>query len=111
LNKIFPAFDSLNRELSPGFHLVDTFPDYFSFYLANQKDVTTKIAHHNKLKNIYENSQDTILIISDVSVKNNIAISVSYIWREYKIIVKTVHYAMNVLSTEAELCAIRCDIS
>ena len=55
--------------------------------------------------------KEATLIISDVSVKNNIAISVSYIWREYKIIVKTVHYAMNVLSTEAELYAIRCDIS
>ena len=45
LNKIFLVFDSLNRELSSGFCLVDTFPDYFFFHLANQKDVNVKIAH------------------------------------------------------------------
>ena len=35
LNKIFPVFDSLNRELSFSFGLMNTFPDYFFFYLAN----------------------------------------------------------------------------
>ena len=36
LNKIFPAFDNLNRELSPGFCLVDIFSDHFSIHLVNQ---------------------------------------------------------------------------
>ena len=66
LNGIFLAFDSLNQELSPGFCLIDTFPNHFSFYLANCKNTDTKITHQNKLKNIYKsssNNQDTILII------------------------------------------------
>ena len=46
-----------------------------------------------------------------MSIKNNIATLVSYIWREHEIIVRTVHYTMNVLSIEAELFAIRYDIS
>ena len=82
LNGIFLAFDSLNQELSPGFCLIDIFPDCFSFYLANCKDTDTKITHQNKLKNIYKsssNNQDTILIISDVSVKNSVTTSVSHI--------------------------------
>jgi len=29
--------------------------------------------------------------------------SISYIWREHNIIKKTIHYTMNVLSTEAKL--------
>jgi len=82
LNGIFLAFDSLNQVLSPGFCLIDTFPNCFSFYLANCKDANTKITHQNKLKNIdksLSNNQDTILIISDVSVKNSVTTSVSHI--------------------------------
>ena len=35
LNEVFLAFDSLNKELSPGFHLVDDFSDYSSFHSVN----------------------------------------------------------------------------
>ena len=114
LNKIFPAFNSLNKGLSSGSHLVDTFSDCFSSYLANWKDVDVKINYQNKLKNIYKvssNNQDTILIISDMSVKSNIITLVSYIQRGHKMIVKTIHHAMNILLTEAELFAIRCGIN
>ena len=52
-----------------------------------------------------------MLIISDASVKNNIATSVLHIRREHKIIMKTIYHTMNITSTEAELFAIRCDIS
>jgi len=45
LNEIFPSFDSLNRELSSGFHLVDIFSNYFSFHLVNQKDADAKITY------------------------------------------------------------------
>ena len=114
LTKIFPAFDSLNKELSPSFHFVDTFPSHFFFYLANQKEVNVKIAHQNKLENIYKvlsNNQDIILIIFNISIKNNITILVLYIWRRHKIIVKTIYYAMNISLIEAKLVAIRCCIS
>jgi len=35
LNEFFSTFDSLNKELSLSFYLVDTFPNYFSFYSVN----------------------------------------------------------------------------
>ena len=38
LNEVFSSFDSLNKELSLGFHLVDFFPNCFSFLTVNQKD-------------------------------------------------------------------------
>ena len=53
------------------------------------------------------NNQDTILIITDASVKNNIATSVSHIQKDYNIIDKYIHYTMNVNFTEVELFAIR----
>ena len=58
----------------------------------------------NKLKNIYEalsNNQDTILIIFNTSIKNNITILDLYIWKEYEIIAKTIHYTINILLIKA----------
>ena len=97
LYQVLPDFDSLNKELSPGFQLVDTFSDYFSFNVVKHKDAEARTAHINKLENIYQgfsNSPDTVFIISDASVKNNITISVSHIWREHNIIMKTVYHAV-----------------
>jgi len=34
LNEVISSFDSLNKELSLGFCLINTFPDCFSFILA-----------------------------------------------------------------------------
>ena len=56
LNEVFPSFDSLNKELSPGFHLVDSFLNHFSFLKVNQKDFKLLTAHQNKLDNIYKES-------------------------------------------------------
>ena len=58
----------------------------------------------NKLKNIYEalsNNQDTILIIFNTSIKNNITILDLYIWKKYEIIAKTIHYTINILLIKA----------
>ena len=84
LNQVSPTFDSLNRELSLGFYLIDTFSDCFFFYIVNQKDAKAKITYQDKLKNIYKdlsNSHDTMLIISNTNVKNNITTVISYIMR------------------------------
>jgi len=52
-----------------------------------------------------------MFIISDASVKNNIAISISHIQREHDIVMKSIYYAMNISFTEAKLFIIRCGIS
>ena len=74
----------LNKELSPGFCLIDTFSDHFDFISVNWKDPDILTSYCNRLNNIYEDSlinQDTMLIIADISVKNNIATLISYIYR------------------------------
>ena len=48
LNKVLLSFDSLNKELSFRFHLVDIFLDCFSFLLVNQKDSDILTSYHNK---------------------------------------------------------------
>ena len=90
LNEIFPAFDSLNRKLSLGFHLVNTFHNCFSFYLVNQ---------------------NTVLVISNTSIKNNITTSVSHICRGQDIIAKIIHHTINITFTKAKFFAIRYSIN
>jgi len=114
INQTLPAFDNLNKELSSRFHLVDTFPNYFSFNIVKYKDAKARTAYLNKLKNVYRNSKDnpnTLFIITDASVKNNIAILVMHIWREQVIITKAIYYVMYVTSIEAKLFAIRYGIN
>ena len=107
LSKNFSFFDNLNKELSLGFYSVDTFLDYFSFHLVNQKNTC------NKLNSIYKDlliNQDIILNISDNSIKNNITTLISHIYREQEIITKTI-YAINVTSTETKLFTIKYNIN
>ena len=114
LNEIFPSFNSLNKELSLGFCLVDTFFGHFSFHPVNQKDANTKITHCNRFDSIYEDSlidQNTVSIISDASVKNNVITLVLHIHRGQDIIAKTVYHLMNIISTETKLFSIRCGIN
>ena len=82
INQTLPAFDNLNKELSFRFHLVDTFPNYFLFNIVKCKDVKARTTYLNKLKNAYRISKDnsnTLFIITDASVKNNIATLVMHI--------------------------------
>ena len=76
LNRIFPAFDSLNNEFAPGFHLIDSFSSHFSFYYTNYKNKESKAAYNHKLDKCIFNGLTnfkTVVIVSDISIKNNIA--------------------------------------
>jgi len=114
LNEVFLSFNSLNKELSPSSCLVDIFSNQFSFISVNFKDPETLVTYQNELDNIYSDSLtklDTILIIADTSVKNNVATLISHIHRGQEIIAKTVHHTINVIFSEAKLFTIRCGIN
>jgi len=51
------------------------------------------------------------IITSDASIKNNIATSISHMHISNQPLIKTLHHAVFVTSTEAEMFAIRCDIN
>jgi len=51
------------------------------------------------------------LIITDASIKNNIATSILHTHIDNKPITKTLHHAVNIMSTEAKLFVIRCGIN
>ena len=56
-------------------------------------------------------SPSSALVITDASVKNNITTSIVHIHVHNKPITKTLHYALNVTSTKAELFTIRSSIN
>ena len=114
LNGIFPFFNSHNCEFSPSFRLIDNFSSHFSFYQANHKDKESKATHLCKLNNIFTNiSLDPkfIIVVSNTSIRNNVAMYILHIYSYPNIIRKTIYYAVNVTITKAELFAIRCEIN
>jgi len=113
-NEVFPSFDPLNIEFSPNSCLIDIFPSCFSFHpYIKQKE--------NNLENCAIQLNDITtssllnhlhaLIILDTGIKNNVAMSISHIHICDRPIVKMVHHATNITTTEAKLFAIRCGIN
>ena len=62
---------------------------------------------------VLQNSSDpnTALVITDASIKNDIAMSISHIHSANCPLIKTIHHASFVMSSEAELFTIRCSIN
>ena len=113
-NEIVPSFDPINPELFPGHRIIDMFSNCFSF------QPLSKVANHNVTSQVQEldriafessDSPSTALIVSDANVKNNIATSIAHIHIGDRPVTKTLHHALKIMSTEAELVAIRCSIN
>ena len=111
---IFPAFSPLNSEFSPGHRIIDNFSNWFSFNLVNKNEKEiNKICTQELDEIVLCNSSlpNSALVITDTSIKNNIAMSISHIHSAIQPLIKTVHHALFVTSMEAELFAIRCGIN
>ena len=111
---IFPSFLPLNPEFSPGSHIIDIFSDRFSFNLVNKKEKEKNKIRAQELDDmvLYNSSLPyTALIITNASIKKDIATSISHIHIVNCLLTKTVHHALFVTSMEAELFTIRCGIN
>jgi len=53
----------------------------------------------------------TVIVISNVNIKKNVAISILHVHSGCNILAKTIHHAVNITSTKAELFTIRCGIN
>ena len=56
-------------------------------------------------------SPNLALIVTDTSIKNDIATSISHIHQANRPLIKTVHHPVFITSSEVELFAIRCSIN
>ena len=109
---IFPSFSPFHPELSLGFRIIDNFSDCFSFNLCI-KGKNNKICLQQLDNLVIESffSHSTAIIVTDASIKNDIATSILHTHIVDSPLVKTLHYVAFVTSTEAELFAIRCSIN
>ncbi len=56
-------------------------------------------------------SPNTALIVIDASIKNNIATFISHVYIANQPLIKTLHHAVFIMTTEVELFMIRCGIN
>ena len=112
-NKVFPSFNSINPKFQSGNRIIDNFSNCVSFHLFSKCNNCTFekcIQQLNTLVIEFFNSPTNALIIIDVSIKNNIAVSIAYIYIHNKPMVKILHHTINVTSSKAKLFDIRCGI-
>jgi len=110
---IFPSFSPLHPEFFPGFGIIDNFSDCFSFNLSNKKEKNDTICFQQLDNLVLElsSSLSTAIVVTDASIKNDIATSISYVHLANHPMTKTVHHVTFITSTEAELFTIRCGIN
>jgi len=53
----------------------------------------------------------SVIVISNTSIRNNIAMPIAYVYSYSNIVKKTLYYTVNVTLTEAELFVIKCRIN
>jgi len=81
-NEILSLFNLLYKELTSGFWLVDIFFNCFSFNVIEYKVNDYKAVYLQKLNDIFEDSlynSKSVIVISNVSIKNNITISITHV--------------------------------
>ena len=111
-NECFPSFNPLDLEFSPGLRVIDNFSDHISFNLYNKEKDDKSCAQLLDEMVLESFSTPSVTIVAtDISIKNNVATSIVYIYAHNKPLIKTIYYAVNVTSMEAELFAIRCGIN
>ena len=111
-NEIFSLFTPLHSEISPGHRIIDNFSDCFFFNLYNkQKD--NKSHAHQLINIIIELSSfpSTTIVVTDTSIKNDIATSILHMHTHDRPIAKTVHHVVHVTSTKAKIFTIRYSIN
>jgi len=106
-NKFFPLF---NKKFNPGNCIVDIFPDCFSFH-PRFLNVERHIKNLEEI--VLKASSDSFssIVVSDISIKNQVTTSILHIHSFNKPIIKTLHRAINITTAEAELFAICCSIN
>ena len=113
-NKVFPSFDLFSSKFSPEDKLIDVFSSYFFFYFTNRKseeNIKVYIFRLNKITLLSSVDPKSIVIILDTSIKNQIVISIAYVHIYDSPVLKTIHYTINITTTEAKLFTIKYNIN
>ena len=110
LNGIFLSFDSLNREFYLGNRLVDSFSDH----KADCSLEESKSHYCSHLDNVIltaSSNLSTLIVVSDTSIKNNVATSIAHVHSFNNLLKKILHHTINITTMKVELFAIRYGIN
>ena len=113
-NKVFPSFDLFNKEFSSGLHIIDAFPNHFLFHSFNKqsdRNYKTYIHYLDNISIVFSLDPSYALVVTNASIKNNMVMSIAHAHIYDKPVIKTIHHTVNIMTTEAELFAIRCGIN
>ena len=109
-NEFFPLFSFFNEKFKPESQLTDLFLDCFSFH-SHSSCVKKHIEKLDEIVLRALSNPSLTIIVSDASIKNHVATSISHIYFFSKPVIKTIHRAINITTTEAELFTIQCGIN
>ena len=113
-NEVFSSFDLFNKVFSPGSCFIDIFSNCFFSYLSPKQGINNLKAHIHSLNDTaikYSIDLTITLVISDASIKNQVATFILHIHVHNRPVIKILHHTVNITSTEAELFAIRYGIN
>jgi len=111
LYSIFSSFAPLHKEFTLGHHISNNFSDCFSFNLVNKKEKDNICVQELNDLVLQNSLSSTVLVVTDASIKNNIATSVAHVYQTNSPLIKTVHHAVFVISSEVELFTMRYGIN
>jgi len=110
LNGIFNSFNPFSSKFSLRNRLIDIFPSHFSFHLSNRK-YKRHLCKLDELILLVLVDLKTAIVVSDASIKNQVAMFIAHIHIHNTPIVKKIHHIINVTSTKAKLFVIRCGLN
>ena len=113
INEVFSSFNLFSSKFSPRDRLINVFSSHFSFHSTNIKSKESIKAHICKLNKItFQTSIDSkSVVVLDTSIKNQVATLIAHIHTYSSLVIKTIHYVINIMFTEAELFTIKCGIN
>ena len=103
-NKLFSSFSFFDKEFNLGNCLVNSFSDRFSFHLCSS-NIKKHIKDLDNLIFKASSNPSSSIIVSNTGIKNHIIMSISHNHLYDKPIIKMIHKAVNITTTEAKLFA------
>ena len=104
-NKLISFFSFFNEEFRLENCLIDSFSDRFSFHPCSPNIKK----HIEELDNTTLRASSNLsfsIVVSNTSIKNHVATSILHIHLHNRPIIKTIHKAVNVITTKAKLFTI-----
>ena len=109
-NELIPSFSFYHEEFRPGNYLIDSFSDRFSFH-QHSSNIKKHMEELDSTTLRVSSNTSSAIVISNTSIKNHVATSISHIYSHNRPITKTIHRMANVSTTKAELFVIWCGIN